>query len=183
MEMHNLVPLDDGGTTPLDPKDVAAIVVVRKVLDWMAETGDYTYTHAFEATGVSYWSFYRAYRRPAVQAMVADWLDELNLATASMLRKRSLGVMHNMMEIASGNKGDERAAVQAARFLESVRHRVEESHGDRDKVNGEVHPAKLLVESYLKPKALRRTTVVEEVEIADESSEHRGGVAVSDGNW
>jgi hypothetical protein len=57
METKNLVPLDDRGTTPLDPKDVAAIVVVRKVLDWMAETGDYTYTHAFEATSVSYWSF------------------------------------------------------------------------------------------------------------------------------
>ena len=169
METKNLVPLDDGGTTPLDPKDVAAIVVVRKALDWMAETGEYTYTRAFEATGVNYWDFYRAYKRPVVQAMVADWLGELNLATASMLRKRWLGVMHNMAEIASGNKGDERAAVQAARFLENVRHRLEERYDDKDKGSGEVHPAKRLMDSYLKPKALRRTTVVEEVEIAEES--------------
>jgi hypothetical protein len=60
--------------------------------------------------------------------------------------------------------------VQAARFLESVRHRVEETYGDKGKGDGEVHPAKRLMDSYLKPKALRRTTVVEEVEIADESS-------------
>jgi len=29
--MHNLVPLDDGGTTPLDPKDVAAILLANPV--------------------------------------------------------------------------------------------------------------------------------------------------------
>ena len=34
METRNLVPLDDGGTSPLDPKDVAAIIVVYSSRGW-----------------------------------------------------------------------------------------------------------------------------------------------------
>ena len=38
-------------------------------------------------------------------------------------------------------------------------------------VSNTVHPAEVLADSYLKPKALHRTTVVEEVEMADEYTE------------
>jgi hypothetical protein len=79
--------------------------------------------------------------------------------------------MHNMTEIASGNKGDERAAVQAARFLESVHQDLEERTGEKGSGKGGVHPAKLLRDSFMKPRALHRTTVVEEPEIADDSCE------------
>lgn len=65
--------------------------------------------------------------------------------------------------------GDERAAVQAAQFLESVGQDLEGRTGEKEKGKGEVHPAKLLRDSYLKPRALRRTTVLEEVGIADET--------------
>jgi hypothetical protein len=45
-----------------------------------------------------------------------------------------------------------------------------QSQSEKQPLNA-LRPAKLLVDSYLKPKALRRTTVVEEVENAGESSE------------
>jgi hypothetical protein len=53
-----------------------------------------------------------------------------------------------MMEIASGHKGDEGSAGQTTRFLESVRQRVEGSCRQKEQGKGEIHPAKLLVESY-----------------------------------
>jgi hypothetical protein len=46
MENRSLATLNDEGIIPLDPRDTAALVIVGKVLDWMAETGDWTYTHA-----------------------------------------------------------------------------------------------------------------------------------------
>jgi hypothetical protein len=67
---QSLMPLSDEGTLPLNPKDAAALVVVTKVFDHIHETGDMIITHALEATGVHYHAFYRACRRPAVQAAV-----------------------------------------------------------------------------------------------------------------
>jgi hypothetical protein len=174
MKTKSIAPLNDEGIMPLDPKDAAALVVVRKVLDWMAETGDWTYTHAFEGTGVDYWNFYRAYKRPAVQAAVADWLGELNVATAAMLRKRWLQVMAHMTDIATGGVGDPRAAVQAARFLDGVRQQVG-SQSEGEKGQGEQSVAARMLQRFVTPTRLRRTTVVEEVELAPDD-EHTGAV-------
>ena len=64
--------LDDTGTMPLEPKDAAAPVIAGRVFDRTAETGDRNLTRGFRATGVGYWSFYRAFKRPVVQAVVTE---------------------------------------------------------------------------------------------------------------
>ena len=125
METQSLVPLDDRGVMPLEPKDAAALIIVGRVFDYMAETGDWNLTRAFRATGVSYWSFYRAFNRPVVQALVTERLLGQQAATAMILDEYWLRVLNNMVEIASGVRGNDRDAIQAARFLHSVSRELE----------------------------------------------------------
>ena len=174
METKALVPLDDGGIIPLEPKDAATLIIVGRVFDWMAETGDWNLTRSFRETGVSYWSFYRAFKRPVVQAMVAQRLMGLQVATLAILDEYWLEVIFNMIEIATGVRGNNRAAVQAARFLFGVRNSAAEQIRQEGKAEQGVSQARLILhamssEQYPLPAGAkvhaRRKTVTEELEV------------------
>lgn len=89
-----------------------------------------------------------------------------NAATAAMLRKRWLQVMNHMMEIAVGEKGGERSAVQAARFLDGVRQGLEGQH-EGHKVEGKSVAAALLERFKEGPSTVnaKRTVITEEIDL------------------
>jgi len=152
--------------TPLEPKDAAALIIVGRVFDRMAETGDWSMTRAFRATGVDYWSFYRAFKRPIVQGIVAERLLGQQAATAAILDEYWLRVLNNMAEIASGGKADDRAAIQAARFLLEVHRQLEMQLGAH-KTEEKSLAATLLAKAKARSQITRtrRTVVTEEVDV------------------
>lgn len=165
--------------------DVKAWEYVEQVLSWMASNHCYNYTDAFRhiaaTTDMSFaaakTAYYRAIQNPYVQA---QWVDKANArvqAALELVDRGWLEIIRHQMLIAAGHKGGPKESTAAARFIDEIRKELDADVLSETEIQGK-HPARALLEGYLRPRKLTRTTIVEEVELDHEESP----TVVSDGN-
>lgn len=146
---------------PISPQDIKYWECVQRVREQFSR-GCNTTRKACELAGVSHDFYYVALKSPYVQSQIALELDAIDKATHEIVRRSWVPIMINMARIAESQ--DSKEAVQAARLVREVQQDLKKMAEELDRGSA-THPAKLLAQSYLKPRAVRRTTVVEEVEL------------------
>ena len=145
--------------------------LVRKVFEAMGKPGVNNIRTALEYTQVPTSSFYVAINDPAVRARTVEWMQASDRAILARIEASRYAIVQNLIDIASSNS---REAVAAARTLEEIKAGVVKDLASDEQPGKGRHPARALLESAKKA-TLRRTTIVEEVEIGPDEP-------VSDGN-
>jgi hypothetical protein len=117
---------EEGKVMPIQANDPPLVVAAHTVWNRMIEDRSLSVKAACEAVGVPRWQFYKALKSDVVQAEVSRWLDLMRTVEAKLLKDNWFEVVSYQLDIARGQEGDPRTAVQAARFLDGIRQRAEE---------------------------------------------------------
>jgi hypothetical protein len=161
----DIVLAEEQGTDvlPVSSQDLKYWACVQKVRDQFLEKGVNTTRKACKLAGVSHDFYYTSLKSPYVQSMMAQEIAALEQATHEIIQRSWVPAVINMARIAA-NQGS-KEAVQAARFLRDVGIDIKQVVEQAQKGEVGAHPAKLLTQSYLRPRKLTRTTTVEEIEL------------------
>lgn len=111
---------------------------------------------------------YRAIKQPFVQGKILERMNALDKVEAKLLEVHWPGIVANVARIA---EGDEREAVQAARFLAREKERIQQQAGEEGQEEGPSEAAVRL--SRFKERfgnggggvKARRTTVTEQLQV------------------
>lgn len=177
--MNTGKPLDDKSITEyrtqaeltVNAQDTKAWEVVQRVREQFGKDCNTTRA-ACQKAGVSHTLYYNALQSPYVQGMLASELAARKQVLHQVLDRTWAPMLMNMANIAS--RGDSKESVQAARLLVELEKGLQEDSKLLEGPGNKRHPARALLESAKKA-TLRRTTIVEEVEIEPDEP-------VSDGN-
>ena len=166
--------MNDTAITALavSPQDVKMWEVVQKVREQFEDRGCNTTRIACQRAGVSHTLYYNALQAPYVQGMLAAELNARKQVLHQILERAWAPMITNMARLAAS--GDSKESVQAFRALAELEKGLQEDSKLLDRPGNKRHPASALLESA-KRATIRRTTVVEEVELEP-------GGDISDGN-
>jgi hypothetical protein len=149
-EMMHSEPSELGGKVmPIRANDPPLVVAAQTVWNRMIENHSLDVKRACEETDVPRWQFYEALKSDVVQTEVAKWLDVMRAMEAKLVTDNWFGILSYQIDIAQGKVGDPRTAVQAARFLDGVRQRVQEQNPGKSEEREDA--AKLFLEEFAKP--------------------------------
>lgn len=155
----------------VSPTDVKHWETVQKVREQLGRDCATTRL-ACSRAGISHNLYYEALKNPYVQAQLAAELGARKQVLHQVLEKAWAPMLINMANVAAS--GDSKESVQAARLLVELEKGLQEDSKLLEGPGNKRHPARALLESAKKA-TLRRTTIVEEVEIGPDEP-------VSDGN-
>ena len=159
---------EETGVIPIEAADVKAWDLVNAVQGWMRDNACYNYSEAFRQLDVARASYYRAIKRPFVQAKMVERMQAADAATFRLIEEHWPGVVANMVHIA---QGEGREAVQAARFVAGIKETVQE-RAEKQKPPEGKSQARLILEAFggamPGPKVVARRTV-EEMEFSPDS--------------
>jgi hypothetical protein len=155
----------------VSPSDIKMWESVQKVREQLGKDCATTRL-ACQRAGISHNLYYTALQNGYVQAQLAAELGARKQVLHQVLEKAWAPMLINMANVAAS--GDSKESVQAARLLVELEKGLQEDSKLLEGPGNKRHPARALLESAKKA-TIRRTTVVEEVEITPDD-------AISDGN-
>jgi len=173
---------DTSAVEAVAPRDAKSWELVTTVLDWMREHKCYNYSAAFRALTASEegdWritpetmncNFRKAMKNPYVQQRLVERYRALDLIVFQTIETQWLSVIWNMLDIATGRKGNSRDAAPAARFLENQKNDILARFEAGEAQVGE-HPALQALRNFQSQRKGKKVTarrITEEITVSDD---------------